>query len=232
MSIKKRKRLTLEDLKKVPVFENQEPLVDVKKYDMGIVAEYKKQDMIIYFGDTILIRETLAKKIANVNIALRKRNLATKIVYGYRHPDVQEKYFNLQKARLKQGNQSMPNDELEMLTHNLVASPEVAGHPCGGALDLTLIDLITGTECEMGTEIAEYSDKEKITTFSQNISKNERVNRQILHDHMVEEGFAPFHGEWWHFSYGDREWAAFYEKQQSIYGVINSARLNAVGVDG
>ncbi|MDR3125675.1 MAG: hypothetical protein LBU20_01195 [Candidatus Nomurabacteria bacterium] len=27
---------------------------------------------------------------------------------------------------------------------------------------------------------------------------------------MMSQGFAPYDGEWWHFSYGDREWAAWY----------------------
>jgi len=31
-------------------------------------------------------------------------------------------------------------------------------------------------------------------------------NRQLLHDLMVKEGFAPFYGEWWHFFLWDREW--------------------------
>ena len=37
---------------------------------------------------------------------------------------------------------------------------------------------------------------------------------------MVAEGFAPFDGEWWHFSYGDREWAAFYGLSQTLYAHI------------
>jgi D-alanyl-D-alanine dipeptidase len=29
----------------------------------------------------------------------------------------------------------------------------------------------------------------------------------------MRQGLAPFDGEWWHFSYGDREWAKYYEEE-------------------
>jgi D-alanyl-D-alanine dipeptidase len=37
---------------------------------------------------------------------------------------------------------------------------------------------------------------------------------------MVAAGFAPFYGEWWHFSYGDREWAAVYGEPAALYGPL------------
>jgi len=39
---------------------------------------------------------------------------------------------------------------------------------------------------------------------------------------MVEAGFAPFTGEWWHFSYGDREWAAIWGRDAAIYEQLES----------
>lgn len=35
----------------------------------------------------------------------------------------------------------------------------------------------------------------------------QKENRFLLQDLMLLVGFAPYYGEWWHFSYGDREWA-------------------------
>jgi D-alanyl-D-alanine dipeptidase len=104
-------------------------------------------------------------------------------------------------------------------THNFVAVPSVAGHPTGGAVDATIVDA-QGKELDMGTKIGDFSDPEKIKTFSKKISKKQLKNRLLLHEVMVKEGFAPFYGEWWHFSYGDREWACFYGKKRSIYSPI------------
>jgi len=38
-----------------------------------------------------------------------------------------------------------------------------------------------------------------------------------LREAMVRAGFAPFNGEWWHFSYGDPEWAALWGEPAALY---------------
>ncbi len=40
---------------------------------------------------------------------------------------------------------------------------------------------------------------------------------------MLTAGFAPFDGEWWHFSFGDREWARFYGAENALYEQIQFA---------
>ncbi len=39
----------------------------------------------------------------------------------------------------------------------------------------------------------------------------------LLRRAMAQAGFAPFNGEWWHFSYGDREWAAVWNAPFALY---------------
>jgi D-alanyl-D-alanine dipeptidase len=41
--------------------------------------------------------------------------------------------------------------------------------------------------------------------FSPFISDKATLNRKLLRHIMQSSGFAPYDGEWWHFSYGDRE---------------------------
>jgi len=52
------------------------------------------------------------------------------------------------------------------------------------------------------------------------ISKDAWHNRQILRLWMMTAGFVPYDGEWWHFSYGDREWAKYYGMPNAIYNQI------------
>lgn len=199
--------------------ESNESLVDVRKYDASLVSKYEKPDMIPYTGNFIFVRDSVAKKLAAVNASLAARKLRLKIVYGYRHPEVQNQYFTRRQFELKEQYPNLSKFELDTLTHNFVAVPDVAGHPTGGAVDVLLIDEI-GEPLEMGTGIADYSDPEKMKTFGKGLSGIQTENRKILHDTMIWEGFAPFYGEWWHFSYGDREWARFYGKSSALYGPI------------
>lgn len=218
-NITSRKILTYDDLKAVEAGSSTEPLVDVRSFDDSLLAEYAKKDMLPYTGDVIYVRKTLAEKLAAINKALSTSTLKLKIVYGYRHPEVQRKYFATRQELLRAANPALSQEELDRLTHNFVAVPSVGGHPAGAAIDATLIDF-DGNELDMGTVIADYSDPAKVITFADGLTEAQLNNRKILHDAMVQENLAPFYGEWWHFSYGDREWAAFYH-QKALYDAID-----------
>ena len=78
---------------------------------------------------------------------------------------------------------------------------------------------VSGDELDMGNKIADYANPEVIKTFAR-VTGEQAKNRQLLHDLMVAQNFAPFYGEWWHFSYGDREWAVFYG-EKALYGAVD-----------
>lgn len=218
--MKKRKILTYEDIIDVLPGSSDEPLVAVQTYDRSIIAQYEKYDMIPYLGADIVVRRTLAKKLARLNEQLEsKYQLRLKIVYGYRHPQIQQQYFDARRAVLAKENPGIVAIKLDELTHSFVAIPSIAGHPTGGAIDVTLVD--RQGEIDMGTAIADYSDPSKIRTFSTRCTRQQKKNRQILLNAMLSQGFAPFYGEWWHFSYGDREWAAFYDIPSALYGTVD-----------
>lgn len=211
------------DLKKiVEASENNEKLVDVCTYDASIVAEYEDSEMQPYTGERIFVREGVAKKLAEVQKLLRKRyNYGLRVVYGYRHPDVQKLYFNRQRTILSQSMKGLSSDDLDQLTHTFVAVPSVAGHPTGGAVDLTLVNR-NNELLDMGTstKILDFSNIKKLETFAAGLTSQQRKNRKILLDAMIKVGFIPFYREWWHFSYGDREWAWQLGKKQAIYAPV------------
>lgn len=217
----KRKIISYLELAAMPVGANKEPLIDVRHYDSSIITRYEKKDMLRYAGERIYVREMVARKLMAANKTLAKKGkFRFKVIYGYRHPEVQKKYFEQRRRILHRSHPSLNDKELDILTHNFIAVPSVAGHPTGGAIDITIVDEF-GNDLDMGTKIADFKDTEKIKTFTKLISNKQKKNRLLLHDILIKEGFAPFYGEWWHFSYGDREWACFYKKKKSIYSPLN-----------
>ncbi|MCP3673877.1 MAG: M15 family metallopeptidase, partial [Gammaproteobacteria bacterium] len=56
---------------------------------------------------------------------------------------------------------------------------------------------------------------------SGDISDQARTNRKILFHCMEEAGFVNYPFEWWHWSFGDKYWAAVKGAPHAIYGAIN-----------
>ncbi|MEI3155363.1 MAG: M15 family metallopeptidase [Odoribacter sp.] len=57
-------------------------------------------------------------------------------------------------------------------------------------------------------------------THSKGISRKARLNRKALCRLMRSEGFVNYPGEWWHFSYGDRMWAAYAHRKKAVYDTV------------
>lgn len=209
------------DLKPVKVVESGEEMVNISDYLKNCICEYALPDMIPFLGDEIWVRKSVADKLGRISSRLGKKfpSYRLKIVYGYRHPVVQNSWFNKIKNELQLAYPLLNDDELIELANARVANPETAGHPTGGAVDLTITT--ESGDLDMGTDYADFSEPEKFIMFSKKISKVQMENRMILHDLMVSEEFAPYYGEWWHYSFGDKEWAWFYEKPNAIYDQID-----------
>ncbi|MDD3040663.1 M15 family metallopeptidase [Bacteroides sp.] len=213
------KFLTYKDLKSTPVAENHEPMVSLKK--SGV--KFTLLDGLIppSTGDDIFVRAGVSEKLkkAQLMIADLIDGCVLDIVYGYRSLAVQKNsYEEFRHIISNQPNPPTSEDELNEAIHRLVAVPEVAGHPTGGAVDVRIIDK-DGKELDMGTPAHNF-EKESYT-FNPFLSKQVWDNRQKLRQTMLGLGFAPFDGEWWHFSYGDREWATYYKKPYAIYDQID-----------
>ena len=73
-----------------------------------------------------------------------------------------------------------------------------SGHGRGSTVDLTLFDMKTGKEVDMGGTfdyfgVQSHPDYKKIT-------KTQYNNRMILRKAMTAHGFRPLSTEWWHFT--------------------------------
>ncbi len=213
----------LADTIAVPVFENGEPMVKLNRRKFMI--EVRKPDMLPLTGHDIFVRKTVSKKLEQASVRLNERFPGAKllITYGYRSPEIQRKYFLARLLEVGQRYPKISESRKRELAHQMSASPDSAGHTCGAAVDLSIWDARRGREWDMGSNIAEFGRKAR--TESRYVTPSQRRRRRILQKLMMQQEFAPFLAEWWHFSYGDKEWAFYYNKTNAIYGVIASRKL-------
>ncbi len=75
---------------------------------------------------------------------------------------------------------------------------EKSGHSRGSTVDLTLFDMKTGKEVDMGGTF-DWFGGESHPDF-RGITEAQYANRMLLREIMLAHGFKPLEEEWWHFT--------------------------------
>ncbi len=83
-----------------------------------------------------------------------------------------------------------------------------SSHSRGSAVDLTLLDMKTGKELDMGSPFDLFSEVSHPDCRS--ITDEQYENRMILQKVMIRNGFKPLDCEWWHFSLADEPYPDTY----------------------
>lgn len=205
------------DLVNIPVVENNESFVFIRSSGDGLIGQYKElSDMSSDFPE-ICVRHSVMDKLIEADKFIRDKDpsLRLMVTYGYRSLEIQEKYFN-EKKEIKSQEPIPIGSSIDEEVHRLIAVPSVAGHPTGGAVDVTIVDINSGTQIDLGSRLYDFDTRDSYT-FSPYINQEGKNNRMLLRKAMMDQGFAPYDGEWWHFSYGDKEWAFYYNQPCAIY---------------
>ena len=74
-----------------------------------------------------------------------------------------------------------------------------SGHSRGSTVDLTLFDMNTGKEVDMGGTF-DYFGELSHPDYTGNLTEKQLNNRKYLRDVMIKHGFKPLDTEWWHFT--------------------------------
>ena len=76
-----------------------------------------------------------------------------------------------------------------------------SGHTRGSTVDLTLFDMTTEKEVDMGGTF-DWFGEESHPDYTA-ITEQQFTNRMLLRDAMLRHGFKPLESEWWHFTLDD-----------------------------
>ncbi|MBK6936945.1 MAG: M15 family metallopeptidase [Chitinophagaceae bacterium] len=152
-------------------------------YDLRYASINNFMNRLMYPKNTAVtfLRFPAVKALTNVQAELNKQGMGLKIFDAYRPYAVTVKFWELIK------------DE------RYVAHPtKGSGHNRGIAVDLTIINLTTGNELEMGTGFDNFSDTAH-HSFT-NLSAEVLQNRNLLRNLMEKNNFRIYPEEWWHYS--------------------------------
>lgn len=179
---------SIEQLQKTVQANPVKAMIDLKKKIPGIVIDLRyatKENIVnqkLYLSaSTTYLRKPAADLLANIHKKLSKKGLGIKIFDAYRPYTVTEKIWELVK------------------NEQYAADPKKgSGHNRGIAVDLTLIDLKTNQELDMGTGFDNFSD----TAHHSFVHLPSQIiqNRLLLKTIMEKHGFKALETEWWHYS--------------------------------
>ncbi|HKH62067.1 MAG TPA: M15 family metallopeptidase [Flavitalea sp.] len=153
-------------------------------YDIKYATANNFMRRRMYTGNIrhMFLRKPAAEGLLKVQQDLKAKGFGLKIFDGYRPYSVTVKFWELVK------------DE------KYVANPaKGSAHNRGLAVDLTLIDMKTKKELDMGTGFDNFTDSAH-HSFN-NLDAEVRKNRKLLRDTMKKYGFDMFDTEWWHYSW-------------------------------
>ncbi len=155
-----------------------------------------------YHRSTIIVSKPTALALQKVQNDLKKKVLGLKIFDAYRPQQAVNHFVRwakvLNDTLMKQSYYpDVPKSEL--FKRGYIASK--SGHSRGSTVDLTLIDLDTGNELDMGSPYDFFGVQSH--PFYKKITDKQRKNRMLLRRVMLKNGFKPYENEWWHFTLRD-----------------------------
>ncbi len=182
-----------------------------------IVQEIRYYSTYNFIGDRIdgyeepcaLLTREAARQLKSVAGEMLVQGYRLKVFDAYR-PAAAVKHFVLwgledQDIRMK------PYFDPELEKQRLFVEGYIAkqsSHSRGSAVDLTLLDMSTGKELDMGSPFDLFDPVSHPDCRS--ITNEQYENRMILRDVMLRNGFQPIGCEWWHFSLKDEPYPDTY----------------------
>ncbi|MBQ8979803.1 MAG: M15 family metallopeptidase, partial [Oscillospiraceae bacterium] len=73
-----------------------------------------------------------------------------------------------------------------------------SSHSRGSTVDLTLLDMKTGKDLDMGSPFDLFDERSH--PGCKDVTEEQYENRMLLQSAMVRNGFVPLDCEWWHFT--------------------------------
>jgi D-alanyl-D-alanine dipeptidase len=168
-------------------------LVDVRSADSTIQVDARYATANNFTGAPLpgydapraLLRREVAAALARVQRRLRTGDLGLRVFDGYRPV----------RATLAMVAWAERTGRRALVDSGYIARR--SRHNAGVAVDLTLVDLATGTEVPMGTPFDAFTEAAHTANATGRVARYRRLLVRV----MEEEGFTNYAQEWWHFSY-------------------------------
>lgn len=180
--------------------------VEIEYLIKGIIIDMRYNSNYNFVGEKIdgyldncaLLTLDCANALKKVNEEFLKDGYCIKVFDAYR-PYRALLHF---EKWLKNDDESMKEffykdlSKLELMENNYVSL--LSSHTRGSTIDMTIVDLKTNKELDMGSSFDEFGIK---SNYNYKFLTQEQLkNRYYLREKMKKYNFKPLDSEWWHFT--------------------------------
>ncbi|CAM1372740.1 M15 family metallopeptidase [Tenacibaculum xiamenense] len=152
------------------------------------------------YQDDVLITSTLtAKALKKVQDELIKKGYSLKIFDAYRPQQAVNHFVRWARVindTLMKSAYYPKINKRHLFRLGYISSK--SGHSRGSSVDLTVVNLKTNKELDMGSPF-DFFGKSSHIAFEK-LTPQQKKNRALLQKTMVKHGFRPYKNEWWHFT--------------------------------
>lgn len=182
-----------------------------------IVQEIRYHSTFNFVGERIdgyeepcaLLTIEAARALKNVSNEMMVQGYRLKIYDAYRPVSAvnQFKLWGIEDQDIRMKPYFYPDiEKQDLFKKGYIATK--SSHSRGSTVDLTLLDMKSGKEIDMGSPFDLFSEKSH--PDYRGITDEQYENRMILQNVMVRNGFLPLDCEWWHFTLKDEPYPDTY----------------------
>lgn len=152
-----------------------------------------------YQREVAILSEAATMALQNAQTEFESYGLSIKIFDSYRPQQAVNHFIRWARDLNDTINKSRfyPNVEKRFLFKEEYIATR-SGHSRGSTLDITLVDINSCEELDMGSPY-DFFGEESWVSHSE-ITVQQRANRMLLQSIMAKHGFRNYAKEWWHFT--------------------------------
>ena len=196
---------------------NSSGFVVLADFVPSIIQEIRYHSTYNFIGDRIdgyeepcaIITKEAARALKSVSNEVMVQGYRLKVFDAYR-PVCAVKHFvlwGIEDEDIRMKHFFYPDmEKQELFSKGYIAKQ--SSHSRGSTVDLTLFDMKTGKEIDMGGPFDYFSELSH--PDFKGITEEQYNNRMILRNVMLRNGFDPIDCEWWHFTLRDEPYPDVY----------------------
>ena len=186
-------------------------------YVPGILQEIRYYSTYNFIGDRVdgyeepcaLLTREAARALKTVSNEMFVQGYRLKVFDAYRPAGAVRHFvlWGIEDMDIRMKPYFYPGlQKQELFEKGYIASK--SSHSRGSTVDLTLFDMKTGKELDMGSPFDFFGEISH--PDCRDITEEQYSNRMLLRRAMIRGGFTPIDCEWWHFTLGNEPYPDVY----------------------